>query len=241
MATPAFILALLLQASAALQEGRAHERAGRWDAAVASYAKVPDPPARPAAAAAEAWAERDRALEERWQAGYRTAVCLLRLDRPAEALVEFRAAGLRTPPPSLFSCGNAPAGRRARILAGEGACLERLGRHAEALDRYFDILKLHPLAVDRRIAPRIVALHRLAGREDALREELVRLDAAFLRKHPPKARAEPDLDLLRCSPTRPVRAVLEAETEKTDPGRLVVDGSEADVPFPPLPRTLTLP
>lgn len=241
MATTAFVLALLSQAPAAIDEGRGHERDGRWRAAIEAFARVPDPAPLAPGAGPDAWSDWNRALADRWDALYRTAVCLLRLDRPAEALATFRRLETQRLPPSAFSCGNAPASFRVRIGVGEGICLERLGRPAEALNRYLEALKAGALGTGPGIALRLVALYRLAGREDALREELVRIDAEFLRKHAPPPRPAPDLDILRSSPARPVRAVLEAETKRTDPRGWVFESPDPDVPYPPLPKILALP
>ncbi|HYE99672.1 MAG TPA: hypothetical protein VEJ18_12215 [Planctomycetota bacterium] len=118
-------------------------------------------------------------------------------------------------------------------LVGEGICLDRRGRHADALILYFEALEPRTLYEDPRVAAQIVALYRRAGREDAPREELVRRDAAFWRR----GQALPgtsELDRLHGSPTRPVRRIFEGEPPPEG-------GPDVDTPFPPLPERLTLP
>ncbi|HYE97406.1 MAG TPA: tetratricopeptide repeat protein [Planctomycetota bacterium] len=236
--TLALAMLLLPQASAVLREAREHPQEGRWASALEAYRRVPDPPAS-GEGAPDAWAS---AYAARAEAQWGIALCLLRLDRPAEALEEFEKAGSRWSRARLSGCGHGQAQSAVEALVGHASALERLGRYAEALTRYFATLDAWPLYEDRRVAPRIVALYRIAGREPALREELIRRDAAHLRRNPPNPRTQPDLDLLQFSPTRPVRRVLELGLE----GAGGQAGSAAlepvtGVPLPPLPRTLALP
>lgn len=226
----AFVLVLIQAPPQA--DARELEAEGRWEEAVAAWRRVPEPPSGGRLSGADERRGLEAALAIRGEAQWGIAHGLLRLGRDAEALVELEKA--REVRLRRSWCGNAFAQFRAEILLAEGIALERLGRHAEAVGKYFDALEGGSRYLDPRVPERLVRLYRAAGREDALREELVRRDAALLRNS--GARDPEAIErILELSPTRPVRRVWEGTLP---PAR---EGLQPCVSFPPVPKGIKLP
>ncbi|NQT86827.1 ankyrin repeat domain-containing protein [bacterium] len=113
---------------------------------------------------------------------WETAMCLLATGQHEEAL---RAFGeVRTKHPFESWCGNAHAEYAYRYDLHEGICLEYLGRHAEAVERYYRaaiVSAMSGLYYNPIAHVRLVDLYEAAGQTDDLKASLAETDRAMLK------------------------------------------------------------
>lgn len=230
---------LLLETTQAVERGNALFRQERWTEALAAYRSLP------AAADLADVPRTRRTLQEirtlQGEAQWLTAHGLARLERWEEARLAFQEARTLRPRPSF--CGNAIAQFAVETLRGKGLCLERMGRHAEAVDVYLQVLPRVPLYRDGKILMRIVDLHGVAGALDRLERKLDVLDLAF---RDPLKTQEGDPErlerLMKFAPGAPLRPLLAAARARNGAPRPVDPEEEPPaLPFPPMPKDLKLP
>jgi tetratricopeptide (TPR) repeat protein len=124
-----------------------------------------------------------------------------------DALVAYRDSVEKYPVPSW--CGNAVASQHVSSAMGQGRCLEHLGRHKEAVPKYFAAAGSISLCPDQGASARIVMLYEAAGQMNLLRDELARRDKEFVDRWTTVQGKPPDPDMISsCGPSVPIRRIL---------------------------------
>jgi tetratricopeptide (TPR) repeat protein len=124
-----------------------------------------------------------------------------------EAIAAYTDCTTKHPIPSF--CGNAHAEQDVFSKLGQGRCQERLGRHQEAIDAYFQATSNNHLCSVVAPVLRMVEIYETAGKLDRLRDYLRRRDLWYVDQQSMEGHKFPDLqDIEQSLPSRAFKPVL---------------------------------
>src|SRR5688500_17567193 len=181
-----------------LNQAEADQRAGKPDQAMERYREILSAlkTVEPETAKRLAYV-RSRAQDQ-------LAVCLEATGKAEEALKAYQDSE-KTPTGSW--CGNAHTAHEAAANMGQGRCLESLGRHEEAILKYFKATEDFLNGADSDAVRRIVDLYEAAGKADSLRTVLARRDKEYFSQFKPEEGHRID-SLEQMNPNRPIKRLL---------------------------------